>query len=356
MTPYSSILEEDIRQVCNNDHIPWEKLRGKTLLLTGASGLIGRNLIYTLLGANVQKCLNLSLMALVRNRENAIVEFPVADRALQFVEGDVEALPAIPGDVDYIIHGASPTASAYFVQYPIETLRTIVIGTWNLLELARKKNVDGFLYLSSMEIYGENPSDKPIREIAPSFVDPMRVRNCYPEAKRLCENMCAGYWSEYCVPAKVIRMAQTFGAGVAASDNRVFSQFVRSVLKNQNIVLKTDGSTKQTYLYTADAVSAILMLLLRGGAGEVYNAANPDTYCSIAEMAEMVAKELAHGEIQVEFQNEIGSASIYPLSRRVKLQADKLYGLGWRPVWGLRDMFQRMYEDLLEREKGLKNL
>lgn len=349
MALYSSILEEDIRQVCSDGAIPWEKLRGKTLLITGASGLIGKNLIYTLLAANAQKHLDLTITALVRDRERAAEQFPAPGRALRFVEGRVEKLPDIPGDADYIIHGASPTASAYFVQHPLETIRTAVWGTWDLLELARQKGAEGFLYLSSMEVYGANTSDGPIGEDAPAFIDPMKVRSCYPEAKRLCENLCAGHWSEHRVPAKAIRLAQTFGTGVAADDARVFAQFVRSVLKDENIVLKTDGTARQSYLYTSDAVSAILTVLLCGEPGEAYNAANPDTCCSILEMAEMVARDLAQGRIRVEIRPDPEGASIYPPPRRVDLRTDKLYGLGWRPVWGLQGMFRRMYEDLLER-------
>ena len=345
---YSTILKTDLQQICDCTFIPWEKLRGKTLLITGATGLIGRNLLWVLLWANMQKNLNLTVVALVRDQNAAKEQFPGAGQALRFAVGCVEDLPDIPENVDYIIHGASPTASAYFIQYPLETVRTAVMGTWNLLEFAKKKNVEGFLYLSSMEVYGANTSDKPIKENAPSFIDSMNIRSCYPEAKRLCENLCAGYWSEYGVPARVIRLAQTFGPGIAQNDNRVFAQFLRAALKKEDIILKTDGSVRRSYLYTADGVSAILTVLLCGGSREAYNAANPDTYCSILEMAEMVAQDLAHGRIQVKIQAD-DAAAMYPPSRRVNLQVDKLMALGWYPTRELQEMFERMAADLLER-------
>lgn len=345
---YSTVLKTDLQQVGDCMFIPWEKLRGKTVLITGATGLIGRNIIWTLLWANMRKNLNLTMVALVRDQNAAKERFSGAGQALRFAVGCVESLPDIPEDVDYIIHGASPTASAYFLQCPIETVRTAVVGTWNLLELGRQKNTEGFLYLSSMEVYGANISDEPINENAPSFIDSMNVRNCYPEAKRLCENLCAGYWREYGVPAKVIRLAQTFGPGIAPNDDRVFAQFLRASLKKEDIILKTEGSSKRSYLYTADGVSAILTVLLCGKSGEAYNAANPDTYCSILEVAEMVARDLAQGDIRVKIQAD-GAAAMYPPSCRLNLQVDKLMALGWRPTRKLREMFERMAEDMLER-------
>lgn len=349
----SSILAEDLQQICSNEYIPWEKLYGQTILVTGATGLIGGNLVDALLWANRQRQLGLTVIALVRNKEAAVVRFTQhgqMDQALLLLEGDVCLLPDIPLPVDYIIHGASPTASAYFAQHPLETVRTSVLGTWNLLEFAKEKHAKGFLYLSSMEVYGAHKSDEAIDEQGCAAIDTMAVRSCYPEAKRLCENLCAGCFFEYGLPTEVIRLAQTFGPGVAVNDQRVFMQFTRAALKKENILLRTDGSSKRSCLYTADAVSAILTVLLCGKPGEAYNAANPDTYCSILEMGEMVARELANQEIEVKIQADEQSRLIFPPSHRVKLNVEKLYGLGWRPTYSLREMFMRMFKDLQERE------
>lgn len=348
----SSVLTADLLQICSDENIPWEKLRNQTVLITGATGLIGGTLVRSLLWANQQKHLHMTVIALVRNIEKAMEKFSKQgkiDASLLLVEGSVEQLPDIPLSVDYVIHGASPTASAYFAKYPLETIHISIKGTWNLLAFAQQKNVKGFLYISSMEVYGSHKTDDVIDEQGIAIIDTMSPRSCYPEAKRLCENLCASYFSERGLPAKVIRLTQTFGPGVSSDDDRVFAQFLRAALKKENIILQTDGSTKRSYLYTADACSAILTVMLKGYSGEAYNAANPATYCSILEMAEMVSRKLAINQISVHIQISSQDSPIFPPNRKVNIQVDKLFSLGWHPTYGLQEMFERMSKDWLER-------
>ena len=151
-----NIFQEDIRNVAKAEFIPWEMLAGKTLFVTGATGLIGASLINALNYASKERNLNLRIVALVRDEKRAGERFQdiLADGVLSFVFGNVEQLPDIDTPIDYIIHGASQTASREFVSHPVETLETTVLGTVNLLKLAREKHVAGFVYLSSMEVYG----------------------------------------------------------------------------------------------------------------------------------------------------------------------------------------------------------
>lgn len=167
------------------------------------------------------------------------------------------------------------------------------------MELAKKNQVEGVLYLSRVEVYGAPLTDELIPETQGCTLDSMTVRSCYPVAKRLCENLCASYASEYGGLGKVIRLAQTFGPGVGMNDGRVFAEFARNAMHKSDIELQTAGTSKRMYLYTADAVTAILTVLLSGKTGEAYNAANPKTYCSIVEMAQMVAHGIAHDSIKV---------------------------------------------------------
>ena len=200
-----------------------------------------------------------------------------------------------------------------------------------------------FVYLSSMEVYGAPLDDKMIPETQGCTLDSMAIRSCYPIAKRLCENLCASFASEYNVPTKVVRLAQTFGPGVAKDDARVFAEFARDAIENRDIILQTDGSSKRMYLYTADAVSAILTILLRGKSGCAYNAANPETYCSIREMAELVASEIANNKISVRVLNNRNSAAQkYPPSHHLRLDSQKLLYLGWQPRRDLKEMYLRM--------------
>lgn len=215
-------------------------------------------------------------------------------------------------------------------------------GTNNILNLAKEKNISGLVYLSSMEIYGAPHTDELIDEAHGTTVDTMSVRSCYPEAKRLCEALCASYADEYKVPAKVVRLAQTFGPGIEKNDNRVFAEFLRCAIKKQDIVLQTKGTSKRCYLYTADAVTAILTVLLNGKVGEAYNAANENTYCSIKDMANLVKNEICNGKIQIIFgANNIERIKTFMPKMYMKLSIVKLKNLGWIYSVGLKDMYLR---------------
>ena len=341
MTMCNKIYQEDMEFIANFPSIEWEKLCNKTILVTGGTGLIGSTLINALLYANDKKGLNLQVVALVRNVAKAQAMF-AENNSLKFVIGTVEDLPKFDMQIDYIVHGASPTASTFFIEHPVETIKTAVNGTMNLLELAVGKQVQGFVYLSSMEVYGAPHTDAVIPETQGTTVDTMSVRSCYPEAKRLCESLCASYASEYKVPAMAIRLAQTFGPGVSKDDGRVFAEFARCAMHKQDIVLQTAGTSKRCYLYTADAVTAILTVLLNGKAGEAYNAANRETYCSIVEMAQMVADKLAGGEIKVHVPTDGKHEQKFPPPHNLNLSTDKVQKLGWSAEKGLLDMYKRM--------------
>ena len=341
----NSIFKEDMEFVATCESVGWANLENATVLVTGATGLIGSTIVSSLIYVDRKKNLNLKVIALVRNLEKAKMQFAshiAFSNALSFVEGTVEDLPCITGDIDYIIHGASPTASAFFVEHPVETINIAVQGTTNLLNLAVKKAVKGFVYLSSMEVYGAPQTDDLILESEGTTIDTMSVRSSYPEAKRLCECLCTSYAMEYDVPAKVVRLAQTFGPGVSIKDVRLFAEMARCVIDNKDIVLKTMGTSKRCYLYTADSATAILTILLSGKTGEAYNAANRDTYCSIIQMANMVKSKLANDAISVVTPDNGFHDNKYPPDHILNLSAAKIMSLGWASGFALIDMFKRM--------------
>ena len=269
-------------------------------------------------------------------------QLKVAGNNLQFIEGDLEAIPNINEKIDYIIHGGGPTASRFFVENPVETIRIALSGTIEILEMGRKNHAEGMVYLSSMEVYGTNTEGQKITECSPAFLDTMVARSSYPESKRVCETLCASYYSEYKVPVNVIRLTQTFGPGVTADDQRVFAQFMRSGISGDDIILLTEGKTHRSYLYLADAVTAILTILLYDSYGEAYNAANEETYCSVKEMAELVAEELGRGQVQVRVQ-PAGDEQMkaYLPTAYTDLETGKLKKTGWYCRMGLKEMLYR---------------
>ncbi len=328
------IFQKDMENICKAEFIPWEKLQGVTVFVTGGTGLIGSTLISALLYVSEKKSLNIKILALVRNQKKAEEQFmkQLCDtKGLSFIQGNVEQLPMILESVDYIIHGASQTASKAFVEQPVETIQTAIYGTSRVLELAKEKQVCGITYLSSMEVYGHPQRGHKVNEDEIGALTPLDVRNSYPISKQLCESLCCAFAKEYNVPATIVRLTQTFGPGVKEDDRRIFAEFGRCVKEKRDIVLKTKGETERSYLYTADAVTAILCILLKGKPGEAYNAADERTYCSIAQMAQMVAEK---GGIKVRFDLQDEAVCGYPKPLYMDLDTCSLKNMGWKPVGG----------------------
>ena len=345
MWPEHDVVTDDLERIRTTSWLPWQQLHGRTVLVTGATGLIGSALIRALLWYSAHSDAGIRVVALVRDpaRAEALFAGPLAAGApLTFVHGDVETFGTPDGPVDHVVHGASITASADFVARPVETIATALRGTERVLELAREKQVRSVAYLSSMEVYAAPDGSRRITESTFDGLDPMQVRSSYPESKRMAEALCAAYAAEHAVPARVLRLTQTFGPGVARGDARVFAQLARSAVEGRDIVLHTTGETRRSYLYTADAVTAILAVLLGGADGEAYNAANEATYCSIREMADLVARTVGAAPVNVRVEAHGAATRGYAPTLKMDLDTAKLQRLGWRPTVGLEEMYRRM--------------
>lgn len=306
----------------------------ETIFITGATGLVGSALCRELVtqGAHV--------VAFVRNLEKAAAKLP---REVEVVVGDMMNPIAYEGRTDYIVHAASETASRAFVERPVEIIEGALTGARHVLDFAQQKSVKGMVFLSTMEVYGLTDSED-VKETDYAALDPMSPRNCYPEAKRLVECLFASAAKEYGVPVSIARLTQTFGKGVARDDKRVFAQFAAAAYEGRDIVLKSDGLTARCYCSLDDAVSAILTILCRGENGVAYNVANPDTFCTIREMAEFVAREFSDGRTKVVIDKSGAEGCGYLPPFRMKLNVDRLKELGWSPREGLREMFAQLLE------------
>lgn len=340
-----AVLQQDLERIAASDMIDWEKLQGKTVLVTGATGLIGGLFAKALVCAGVQRGLKIRVLAAVRNAEKAkrgLGRF--LEHGMELLVCDILSPIQTEEKIDYILHGAGMTASKDFVDRPVETILTALKGTENLLNLAREKQVESMVYLSSMEAYGVvEPEKYNVKEKDYGYIDPLQVRSSYSESKRMAEGLCGAYAHEYGVPVKTARLAQTFGAGVGRNENRVFAQFARSIMEGTDIVLHTDGSKAHCYCYTSDAVLGLLTVLLRGTSGEAYNISNEDTFGTIREMAEMLIAEYPESGSRLVFDipedaNKFG----YAPTSRMLVNSEKLRGLGWQAEVGLSEMFERL--------------
>ncbi len=321
--------------------VNWARLKNKTIYVTGATGLIGSTLVQALLC-----CTNAHVVVQVRNKPKAQKMF--GDN-VEYVVCSLNEVPVYSGNVDYIVHCANPTSSIFFVNNPVETIDSAVNGTKNILEFAKIKNAEGFVFLSTMEVYGFPPKGHTVKEPEGGSFDSSVVRNCYPLGKQVCESLCAAYASEYGVHAKVLRLTQTFGPGVSYNDGRVFAEFARCAIEKKNIVLKTAGETERSYLYTIDAVLAILTVLLSGADGEAYTAANESTFCSILDMANLVADI---GGINVVIEKQDISKMGYTNTLHMNLDTGKLRSLGWQAQVGLREMYENLIGYMRKNRPG----
>ena len=354
-SPYDRVLQEDLEWIAGQT-LPYEEMRGAYIMVTGATGLVGSMAVKALACCNRILDLGMKILPLIRSEEKAARVFgELLEREdICPVVGDITAPVKTEYPVDYIVHGASVTASKVMVTQPVETIRTALVGTEHMLQLAAEKQVRSMVYISSMEAFGvTDPSLPCVREENLGYIDVMNVRSCYSEGKRMCEVMCASYASEYQVPVKVARLAQTFGAGVSKEEGRVFAQFARSAMTGTDIVLHTRGESTGNYCYTADAVAGILTILLKGQTGNVYTVANPSTTIKIRDMAKMVAEQLAEGRIQVVFDiPEDAMTYGYAPDVAMHLNSDKLQALGWKPKYDLPEMYDRLVKSF--REQGFE--
>ena len=332
----NKILKEDIDNFVSSFKI-LDFPNGSKFLITGATGLIGSTLVYSLLALNK----NIQITCPIRNLDKAKATYSEDFDSICFIECDLVSYLSGLTDKDnfqYIIHCASPTEGKYMTEHPVDTYMLAIDSTRAILEYARKVQTD-IVYVSSLEYYGQNFDDKLMTEDMQGYVNNTDPRSSYPLGKRAAEYLCAAYAKQFDVNVKVARLTQTFGAGVSADDNRVFAQFARSVIKGKNIVMHTKGESAKPYCYTTDCVSAILYILLKGEKGEAYNVANQETYISIKDMANFLCTHFnPQLRVVIEEHPEMGYAPVTKLN----LSTEKLKSLGWLPRYGLYEMFDRL--------------
>jgi nucleoside-diphosphate-sugar epimerase len=340
----NQVLSDDIKLFALNFKL-LEQLKDKTFLITGATGLIGSVMVKCLLELNRQMRLGIKVIAVVRNLDKAMMVYADEYSQIDFLQLELSEITQerIGRIVNYIVHLASPTASKYFVEHPVETLRTSIDGTTAILEYAKAAQVDSVVFASSLEVYGTNEDGRLIDESFQGYVNPLDVRSSYNMGKRAAECLCHSYANEYQLPVKIARLTQTTGAGIAKDDNRIIAQFARLTAEGKDIILHTTGEAARPYCYTTDAVSALLYILLKGKNGEAYNVANEDTYISARDMAEYLKKNFNPNiDIRVELNDNMG----YAPATKLQLSSNKLKELGWKPRYQLYDIFDNLIKSM----------
>ena len=332
MNIHHPLLAEEFAKIAALD-LPYDDLAGKAVAVTGATGLVGSYLLRALDAVNRAHGLKLRLIALCRKPEAAKDRLSGMEN-LSILSYDACAPLNANFRADFTVHAASNAHPLAFSSDPVGTMQANLLGTMQLLEHVRATG-GRLLFLSTGEIYGENPELASFDEHSFGSIDPMRFRSCYPESKRAAETLCDSYAQQYGVDALVARLTYTYGPTITKESSRADAQFLRCALEGRDIVLKSPGTQIRSYCYAADTVSALITLLLKGATGEAYNVANPTCSPSIREYAGTLAG-LAGVQLMFDLPPESERAGYSAVTRAV-LNPEKLMNLGWHAAYDLRE-------------------
>ena len=325
-----------------NDDV-FNPFRGKTVVVTGATGLVGSLVCKALLLADERLDLNCRIVAIVRNAKklDGILEGYLGLGALKAVECDLAKETPEIDRADFVLHAAAVTKSKVMVERPADVALMSLNSTKGMLELSRSCTAR-MVYVSSMEVYGTLPEGEVADESKLGWIDLNAPRSCYPESKRMCECLCAAYAAQYGVQVCSARLAQTFGAGVLRGENRAFAQFARSAMNGTDVILKTRGLSEGNYVNSIDCVAGLLTLLAKGEAGSSYNVANEESHGTIREVAQLAIDTLGNGASKVVIDVDDTNSAGYAPDVHLRLSSGKLRGLGWKPNKGLSDSFEEL--------------
>lgn len=328
----------DVHFVANMD-LPWDILKNRSLMLSGATGLIGSFLIDVILEKNNKNSLNCTVYALGRNENKAKGRFYkyLDDSHFVFIPYDVK-LPLIRDDlkdVDFILHLASNTHPVLYSTDPIGTIATNVIGVQNLLDFSIQHKAKRFVFASSNEIYGENRGDVELfDEEYCGYINCNTLRAGYPESKRCGEALCQAYKAQKNLDIIIARFTRSYGPTMEMSNTRALSQFIKKAVEGKDIVLKSSGMQYFSYTYMADAVSGLLFAMLKGENGEAYNVADESGDIMLKDLAEIIA-QIADRKVIFELPNAVEAAG-YSKATKARLNGQKLKALGWEPQYNIK--------------------
>lgn len=328
----NKIVQEDMARLIGDDAILWEKLQGKTVLITGANSMLATYMIYALVALNEKKNSQTKIVATARNMKKAALRFSdvLNNDFFELLEHDVTKPFSYEGAIDYIVHAASNASPRFILEDPVGIIEANTIGTLHLLNVAREKALMNFLFLSTREIYGK-PIATSIDEEAYGAFDILESRACYPESKRMAETLLRAYYDQYGVPFTVARIAHSYGPVMeTANDGRIMSDLMNNALHNEDIVLKSAGTAERAFCYLSDAVAGLFLILLNGDITQAYNVANEDATIMIRDLAQLIVELFPEKDLKVIFDIPEEMSAGYSKMGDSHLDTRKIEKLGWR--------------------------
>lgn len=334
------------KEQCSQIAIDWSKLDGKAIMITGATGLIGKYLIEVLVTRNEIMDVHTKIYAVGRDEEKFYQRFEGINLSdVTFVKQDVLEPFDIDVKMDYVIHMASNTHPRQYAMDPIGTEMSNIMGTYNLLNMISDMPGCRFVFTSSGDVYGDNRSDKEFLEESDcGYIDCNTLRAGYIEGKRASEALCNAYKEAKGVDFVTARLCRIYGPTMQLTDSKAISQFILNAIKQENIVLKSKGEQTFSYLYIYDVITAMLFIMTSGENGNAYNVADNNQALSLKELAGRLA-EIGKAKVVYELPDNIekkGASSFHD----IRLDARKLYELGWKSVVGLEEGLNNTVEVL----------
>lgn len=335
------IYQNDISGVANQ-HMPWSMLKNSSVLITGATGMIGTVLTDVLMERNLSYGDGIQIYAFSRSIDRAQKRFKTYMNHPHFtyIEGDINSLKVFPKKVDYLFHCASNTHPNAYAEDPIGTIMTNVVGTEHVLQIALQSQAKRTMFLSSVEIYGENRGDtETFKEDYCGYIDCNTMRAGYPEGKRTGEALCQAYIHKYGLDIVIPRICRVFGPTMLDWDSKASAQFIKKAVRGENIVLKSEGTQYFSYSYVFDVVSALLYILFYGKKGEAYNIADETCDIRLNHLAQILA-DLAGTKVIFELPDEAESRG-FSKATTARLNPEKLKGLGWSTVGTMEEKLEK---------------
>lgn len=342
----NKIIYEDAKNIIS-ENLPYEKLYGKTVLISGANGYVPAYFVHTMIALNDNKAAGIHVLALCRNKERAEERFAdyIGRDDFELIIQDVCEPIDINREVHIFIHAASPAGIKKRHDDPVNTFLANVKGSENMLNLAIKNPCEYFLFLSSVDVYGRMDNNNRLKEDVAGYLDPLNVRNAYSCGKRAAESLCKAYQAKYNLPVFLVRPFQIIGPGPELNDGRLHIDFVLQIIEKGKIVLKSDGTAIRTFMYITDAIKAMLYVMFYGTPGKAVNIVTEDGEASVKELAGLMAKNISDKNIEIVFDyDQRTSIEVTGALSVVTGDSTKLKALGWHNQYSVAEGSARMME------------